>query len=579
MKKDNTQLHTKQRRRDLISTFYHKNKTLLIIAIVFLLINSVLEVLLAYFLQAILDQAISGSVKGLLELAVQAVIFFVGITGSWLIVRSSKNRFVKNAMRNYKETVFEKITKKSISSFVGEATSRYISGLTNDAASIEQNYLLSIFKLISNIIWFFGALTLMFWYDWSMTLIVIGLSLLPITISVVFGGRLVKEEKAISEKNESFVGMIKDLLTGFTVIKSFKAEKEITKLFNERNSNLEENKTKRRLTEEMIQIISGSAGFVVQIGIFFYGTYLAITGDVITVGVVIAFVQLMNFVLMPVRELPALLANRKAAIGLIDKVADAVEINASRPGIAIDNVLDDCITIENLSFGYDEESLVLKDINLKFDSGKSYAIVGGSGSGKTTLLNLLMGSFDNYEGNITFDGDELREISSDSLYDMLSVVQQNVFIFDNSIIDNITLFKEFDEQKIANAVERAGLTNLLSERGKDYRCGENGVGLSGGERQRISIARSLLRNTPVLLMDEATAALDSVTAHSITSSILDIEGLTRIIVTHKLEEILLSKYDEIIVVRNGTVFERGSFRELMDKKEYFYSLYMVSQAE
>lgn len=194
-------------------------------------------------------------------------------------------------------------------------------------------------------------------------------------------------------------------------------------------------------------------------------------------------------------------------------------------------------------------------------------------------MNLLMGSFENYEGSITFDGDELRDISSDSLYDMLSVVQQNVFIFDNSIIDNITLFKEFNEQKIANAVERAGLTNLLSERGKDYRCGENGVGLSGGERQRISIARSLLRNTPVLLMDEATAALDSVTAHSITNSILDIEELTRIIVTHKLEEILLKKYDEIIVIRNGTVFERGSFSELMNKKEYFYSLYMVSQAE
>ena len=142
MKKDNTQLQTKQRRRDLISTFYHKNKTLLIIAIVFLLINSVLEVLLAYFLQAILDQAISGSVKGLLELAVQAVIFFVGITGSWLIVRSSKNRFVKNAMRNYKETVFEKITKKRISSFVGEATNSYITGLMIYAEPIETKYII-----------------------------------------------------------------------------------------------------------------------------------------------------------------------------------------------------------------------------------------------------------------------------------------------------------------------------------------------------------------------------------------------------------------------------------------------------
>lgn len=382
MKKDNMQLHTKQRRRSLISTFYHKNKVWFIVAIIFLLINSVLEILLAYFLQAILDQGISGSVSGLLELAVQSAVLFVAITGTWLVVRSSKNRFVKNAMRNYKETIFEKITRKSISSFVGETTGRYISGLTNDATSIEQNYLLSIFKFTTNIIWFFGALALMLWYDWSMTLIVIGLSLLPITISIAFGSRLVKEERAISEKNETFVGMIKDLLTGFTVIKSFKAEKEITKLFNEHNSNLEENKTKRRLTEEMIQIVSGSAGFIVQFGIFFYGTYLAITGDSITVGIVIAFVQLMNFVLMPVRELPALFSNRKAAIGLIDKVADAVEINASRPGKTINSILDDCIAIENLSFGYEDNIMVLKDINLKFDAGKSYAIVGGSAAEK-----------------------------------------------------------------------------------------------------------------------------------------------------------------------------------------------------
>jgi ABC-type multidrug transport system fused ATPase/permease subunit len=569
----------RRRRRGFTRTFYENNHTAFIAAAIFLLINSALDIFVAYLLQEILDEATGGTVGRLMELLIYAGAFFAASWVTWLAVRGMKNRFVKRAMQHYKEAAFEKITKKSISSFAEETTSRYISALTNDAASVEQNYLLSSFKLLTNVVWFFGALAMMLWYDWSMTLIVIGLSILPMAVSFAFGGKLVKAEKTVSEKNESFVGMIKDLLTGFTVIKSFKAEKEIAELFRKHNSSLEENKTKRRLTEELIQIISAAAGFIVQFGIFFYGAYLALTGKGVTVGVVIAFVQLVNFVLMPVRDLPALFANRKAAVALIDKLAEAVEVNAGRPGKPIDNILNDCIAVEHVDFGYEPGELVLKNISARFEAGKSYAIVGGSGSGKTTFLNLLMGSYDTYAGRITFDGNELRDISSDSLYDMLSIVQQNVFVFDSSIIDNITLFKEFDGQSVQNAVERAGLTELLSERGRDYRCGENGSGLSGGERQRISIARCLLRNTPVLLMDEATAALDTSTAHAITYSVLDIKGLTRIIVTHKLEESILRKYDEIIVIRNGTIFERGTFAELIEKKEYFYSLYMVSRAE
>ncbi len=118
----------------------------------------------------------------------------------------------------------------------------------------------------------------------------------------------------------------------------------------------------------------------------------------------------------------------------------------------------------------------MRDINVTFEVGKSYAVVGGSGSGKSTLLNLLLGSFDNYEGEVLFDGHELREISSESLYDILSIIQQNVFVFDSSIRSNITMFRTFDDAQVQDAIEKAGLTALLKERGDDYKCGENGVG-------------------------------------------------------------------------------------------------------
>ena len=242
----------------------------------------------------------------------------------------------------------------------------------------------------------------------------------------------------------------------------------------------------------------------------------------------------------------------------------------------MDPVLRDGITIDHLTYGYHESAPVLNDVSVRFEAGKSYAIVGTSGSGKSTLVNLLMGSSNDYQGSIRFDQRELRTIAAESLYGLVSVVQQNVFIFDDTIRNNITMFRHFDEMLVQQATEKAGLTPLLAERGEDYICGEGGSGLSGGERQRISIARCLLRQTPVLLIDEATAALDAATAYSVSAAILAIEGLTRIVVTHRLEEPLLRKYDEILVLKNGEICERGSFDALMARREQFYSLFNVA---
>ena len=165
--------------------------------------------------------------------------------------------------------------------------------------------------------------------------------------------------------------------------------------------------------------------------------------------------------------------------------------------------------INNVSFGYEPEKLVLQDVNFRFDAGKSYAVVGASGSGKSTLLNLLMASHSGYTGSIRYDDTPLQQISSESLYEMVSCVQQNVFIFNASIRDNITMFSQFPKEEVDRAIELSGLSALVAQRGEDYLCGENGSGLSGGEKQRISIARSLLKQAKVLLVDEATAALDA----------------------------------------------------------------------
>ena len=500
----------------------------------------------------------------------------VSVTTIYVVQCYTYPAFLRRAMKQYKEYAFTELTKKSISTFSDENTSRYISALTNDAVCIETNYLAKIFTLLTKSVSFVGGLVMMLLYSPLLTGFALLLSLVPLAVSVLCGNRLARMETEVSRQNESFVAMTKDLLSGFSVVKSFKAEAEVVARFCRRNEELEETKGRRRRMEEVITMLGTGAGIVAQLGVFLFGAYLAVTKQGVTPGVVIVFLPLMSFVVDPIGSVPPILANRRAAVALIDKLADAVGKNVRESGEQMDPVLRDGITIDHLTYGYHESAPVLNDVSVRFEAGKSYAIVGTSGSGKSTLVNLLMGSSNDYQGSIRFDQRELRTIAAESLYGLVSVVQQNVFIFDDTIRNNITMFRHFDEKLVQQATEKAGLTPLLAERGEDYICGENGSGLSGGERQRISIARCLLRQTPVLLIDEATAALDAATAYSVSAAILAIEGLTRIVVTHRLEEPLLRKYDEILVLKNGEICERGSFDALMARREQFYSLFNVA---
>ena len=402
---------------------------------------------------------------------------------------------------------------------------------------------------------------MMLWSSPVMTAIAIGVTILPLVASLLTGNKLQEAEKRVSERNKDFTAALHDCLSGFSVVKSFKAEKEVYKLFAESNRALEGDKFSKRRIKILVGMIGAVTGIFAQLGVFLIGAYLALSGYGLTPGVLIIFVNLMNFMIQPIAELPGLLASRKAALGLIDKLATALEKNPTSDGSA------------TLS----REKDVLHELSAEFKVGKAYAIVGGSGSGKSTLLHLLMAGSREYAGSILLDGTELRSIAPESLYETISAIQQNVFVFNASIKDNVSMFRSFPRQELDEAMRRAHLTGLIAERGEDYLCGEGGSGLSGGEKQRISIARSLLKKSSVLLADEVTASLDAQTAYQVTSDILDLHGMTRIIVTHTLEESLLRRYDGILVLKDGRIAEAGSFDELMEKKGYFFALFTVAQ--
>lgn len=567
----------KQNIKQYKHNFFKNNHLVFGIAVFAAVMTASLNLGVSWLMQQILDLLSGHTTFSLKQIIIISLVMLIALIIFMLLDYLTRPAFIHRAMRQYKDYAFEKITQKSINSFTNENSSTYLSILTNDVTSIENNYLANLFLIITKSIMFIGAFAMMLCYSPLLTLAAFLLSIVPIVGSLLTGNHLAVAEKKVSDCNDSFLGMVKDALSGFSVIKSFKAEVQIIQTFADKNRETEYVKCKRRKIGIIIELIGAVTAMISQFGVFLFGTYLAISGRAITPGIVIVFVQLMNFILEPISSIPQYLANRKAAVALIEKLDNIVNNNVRGQGISINSKLQEAIKIHNLSFSYDESAEVLHDINLSLEHGKSYAIVGGSGSGKSTLLNLLMGGYENYKGEIRFDENELRSIDANSLYDLVSIVQQKVFIFNSTIYNNIAMFHDFDEEKVLRAIKMAGLSELIAKKGMDYLCGENGSGLSGGEQQRISIARALLHETSVLLVDEATAALDAKTAFEVANSILEIPEITRIVVTHKLDEALLCKYDQILVLHKGTIEETGSFEQLMNKKEYFYSLFTVSQ--
>lgn len=566
----------KKKSREFRRRLFYKNKMFFIASVIMTIVMSFLNLMISWLIQQIMDSMANQNMQSAVRCAWIAASVVIAYTVANAVYRAVYPRFLQRAMQQYRDYAFSRLTQKSLRSFSKEGTALYVSALTNDCTSIENNYLAATFTLIEFLFCFLGALIMMLYYSPVMLVLAVALSFLPVAVSMTAGNRLTEQEKEISKKNERFVSIVNELLSGFPVIKSFRAETQASRLFSQRNEQAEEAKKNKRRTEQLISLLANDAGIIAQMGIFLAGAWLAISGKGVTAGVVIVFVQLMNYILNPISQVPLLWSNRKAAIALMEKLSDALSENVREEGREKLNGFSEKIEVKDLTYGYEPESHVLKDLDVQFDAGKSYAIVGGSGSGKSTLLNLLMGSSSNYQGEICIDGVSIKNIESESLYQLMTSVQQNVFVFNDTIRNNVTMFHEFPDKEVTLALERSGLSEFIEKRGEDFVCGENGANLSGGERQRISIARALLRKSPILLVDEATAALDAATARAVSFSILNLVGMTRIVVTHRLEEAILRRYDKILVMKNGTICEQGNFDTLMQQKGQFYSLFQIA---
>ena len=489
------------------------------------------------------------------------------------IVMSS---YIKNTVNYLRTDIFSKIINKDIKDFSLDNSGKYISILYNDIKIIEDSFFNNLFQVISCFISFIISLVVLFSISPSIVIFISIFGVLGFVIPNALSKKLVVQKSEYSQNLEEVTSITKDLFSGFEVIKGFNISNKINEIFKTASTNVEDSKKKYSILEAIIRGFSLSFSVTIYLGVLLLGGYLMYK-ESITVGTAIIIIQLSTHIVGPVKLSISLINQIRSVTLIADKIENILEdTNDDFEDTKLDS-FSNSISIKNLDFSYSEERKALDNINLTFEKNKKYVIVGESGSGKSTLIKLIMRYYNDYSGNISIDNHDLKSIYSADLYKNMSMIQQNVFMFDDSIKENIRLYSTHDDNEILDSCKRAGLSKLIERlpEGINSLVGENGNKLSGGEKQRIAIARALINDTQILILDESTSALDNETAYNLEKSLLNLDDLTLITVTHKLIKNILVDYDEIIVMKNGKIIEKGHFDELINLKGYFYSLYII----
>lgn len=556
---------------------WKNNLNILLPLFIVMFIYISLEIGVAMFFGYVIDSA-SGAINMKFS-KVMIYTFALLITESvfkW-IYEVMSYKFVAKMSLDTKIYIFNNLIKQDIESFYNNDVGDKISILTNDINTIETEYFRTFLNLVKSGFLFIFAFGTIFYVSYQMTIALMILSI----ISFVFGNIPMKNLKTFKEKfsnsQSEYTARTSEYFNGYETIKVFGLEKFISKVFYNNSKNVYDKGLAYQKRYSLVTMISYFFGGFTFLGGFVCGGYLAYKGF-ITLGQMIVCVQLTNHIVNPLMFAIESYGKFKSVDKILNKIENTL---ISEENVETTEIKDfnNKISLEDVSFKYDDKK-VLENISFDFEKGKKYALVGLSGSGKSTLMKLISKRIKANEGKICIDGTDLDEISRNSIINLISTINQNVFLFKGSIYDNITLFsKDYSEEKVKDVILKAELGKYLDRLYDKELISENANNLSGGEKQRISIARSLIKDTKIILADEILSSLDNEIAFSIEKGLLELENITLISVTHRLIKENLKQYDQILVLKDGKIEEKGNFEELMNFDSYFKKLYTISEVE
>lgn len=561
-----------------MKNYIFKHKFLLVGTVAIRCVGAVMQVYIALLIQQLIDYIVGGDMNGFIRLIIFAAIYFSLMGVMDYLTSTTQAIYLKKTLIDLKRDVFKGVLAKDYESFNESNTADYLSNLTNDINLIETNYMTPFLMMIGDVVIFIGTTAVLLWINPMVTLAMFAIAALLFIVPSLFGKALEGRQNHVSSEQSIFTTKNKDIFEGYEIVKSYRMTPSVTKEFNAINDELEVAKFKSAHLKAWAQAISLIFGIGTQIAGMAIAGYFVIKGSM-SVGNLFAVIQLGNGIQGPVMWIMQKVTQIKGMKGVNEKILTLIE-EGKRPSdeVALTE-FKESIRLEEVSFSYDDQSNVLHQVSYTFDKNKKYAIVGESGCGKSTLIKLMMGYYQDYEGAILVDGQNVLQPEPLSMTHLASMIHQNIYLFDKTVEDNILLDQTFSEAQIQKALSQSGVSkfvgNLLD--GLKTAVGENGKNLSGGQKQRVAIARALVQQMPILMLDEGTSALDLQTAYDIEKTLLAIDDLTVITITHKLNDYILSQYDEIVVMDKGEIVEAGSLQQLLANRGPFFNLYTLKQ--
>ncbi|MEW5909248.1 MAG: ABC transporter transmembrane domain-containing protein [Thermodesulfobacteriota bacterium] len=488
------------------------------------------------------------------------------------------NHVGQSIIKRLRDSLFVHIQDLPISFFQKERTGALMSRITNDVNIIKSMVSTAFTSALRDCFTIIGLTVVIFHRDWKLAayaIVILPIAFYPI---VEFGRRVRRVSTGCQEAMADLSSFLHETFVGNKIIKAFGMESYEKKRFFEKTATLFRLEMKaviaRSLSSPIMEFLGG-LGIAFIIG---YGGYRVITGTS-TPGTFFSFMAAVLMLYDPVKKLSALNNSIQEGLAAADRIFDIIERKSDIPedpsALPIESG-SHSVVFQNVFFKYDEE-MVLSDINLTVNAGEILAIVGTSGSGKTTLVNLIPRFFDVDQGAIFVDGKDIRKIQLPSLRKQIAIVTQDSILFNESIRDNISYGNpKASEEAIAEAAKAAYAYDFILgfPAGFNTRIGELGSRLSGGERQRICIARALLKDAPILILDEATSSLDAESEMLVQKAIENLmKGRTTFVIAHRLSTISYS--NRIIVVSNGRIVEEGTHEFLMTKNGEYCKLYQM----
>ena len=561
-----------------LAKYVLKHKGRLAIAVAAVLVASLSGLVPPYLLKVAIDNYIvQGNLTGLTFIAI--ILVAVSII-NWFsdYERTYQISWLgQNMVNDIRMKLFSHLQDLSFSFYDKAEAGRIISRVTNDTDTLSMIFAQGIVTVLSDILTLVGIVVVMLWLSVPLTLATLVVIPILLLSTLVFQSRLRRAYRMTRKKIAKVTSKLQESISGIREIQSFTRERDTIETFRQANiENLQANVQAGRifaLLMPVIQII-GAIGTCI---VLWYGGILTVGGG-ITLGILVAFLAYVTSFFRPIVNLTTFYNTVQSAMAAAERIFDTIdtrpEIADAPEAVELPRV-NGRIAFQNVSFGYNPSDTVLENIDFSVEPGKTLAIVGPTGAGKSTIVRLLSRFYEPQSGAITVDGNDVRGVTLRSLHNQIGVVLQEPFLFSGTIMENITYGKlDATDEEVKNIAKLVGAHEFIKSfpDGYETEVGERGMRLSVGQRQLISFARALLRDPPILILDEATSSLDPYTELKIKRGLsVLLKNRTSLVIAHRLSTV--RNADNIIVVNDGEIVEEGNHRELMKKRGLYRRLY------